>query len=172
MRGEAEAAPEGDGGEVKIAAMPPVPGVDWQRFLDAVAVVESQAGRNNCPRFEVSYLPAGEAYTVQGRRLVGTGRNVNAVVLDRWRLYGLASAASFGPWQILYHSAADRGFTEAPWELWSSATSLPWVLLHFAWLVDRRHPRDLRELAACWNTGQADPARAPEYVEKVERAYL
>lgn len=156
---------------IRLSEMPPVPGVDWQRFIDAVATVETGFGRNNCPRFEASYIPAGELFTVQGRQLLGTGRNVNEVVRGRFAVWGLASAASFGPWQILYHSAADRGFTGAPWELWSRAESYPWVLMHFAWLVGRRHPRNLPELAACWNTGQAKPELAALYVSKVVRAY-
>lgn len=139
------------------------------RVLGAIARVESNSGVNNYPRFERSFAPKGMSWTIQGHVITGTGTNFTLVAQPRWAKWGLASACSFGPWQILYHTAADRGFTGAPWELWDQ--SRPWVekelRRQFAKGADT-----IRKIADAWNSGSFTDANVPgDYVAAVTKAF-
>lgn len=148
-----------------------VPGVDLEALLHAIARVETQGGRNNWPRVEVSYMPVGERFTVQGRILVGTGRNFNAVVSPRWDRWGLASAASWGPWQILYHTAADMKYTGAPYDLMAPGVCEPFVILRLQ-RIAATGAKTVRDFADGWNSGSwRDANLVPEYTAKVVAAY-
>ena len=144
--------------------------VDLELLLAAIAEVETQSGRNNCARYEPAYMPRGQAFTIQGRLVKGTGTAFNAIVSKRWEEWGLASAASWGPWQVLWHSAADRGYPGEPWALTSESVSKPWVKKHLLWLADRV-TLDYAKLARAWNGGPgAKPPVADEYVIKIAHA--
>lgn len=142
------------------------------KLLRAIAIVETEDGRNNWPRVESSYLPKGERYTVQGRIIAGTGLNVNQVVMDRWRKFGLPTAASWGPWQILYHTAADRGFDGPPHLLHDGGLSSIFVRSHLhTILLD--HARTIEDIADAWNSGNHHDDIVPhDYQRKLREAYL
>lgn len=140
--------------------------IDIPAFLDAIAAVESSS--SNGLRFEPSYMPKGTTFWVQGRLLTGTGRNVNAVVAERWSRWGIWSAASYSPWQILYHVAADRGFPGSPTDLLDPAIARPWVEAQISHLISRGRT-DLLSLASAWNAGLG--GSAPEYARKVSSFY-
>jgi hypothetical protein len=148
-----------------------VPGVDCDRLLRAIARVETNGGRNNWPRVEVSYIPAGLSFTVQGHVLTGTGRNVNAVVAPRWAKWGLGTAASWGWWQILYHTAADMGFLGMPHELFDPGTSEPFVTMRLR-KIAKGGAATVRDFADAWNSGSwRDANLVKDYTDKVEAAY-
>lgn len=148
-----------------------VPGVDTDRLLRAIAKIETSGGRNNWPRVEVSYIPAGLAFTVQGRILTGTGKNVNAVAAPRWAKWGLGSAASWGWWQILYHTAADMGYLGAPHELMTPGVCEIYVVARLR-KIAKSGAETVRDFADAWNSGSwRDANLVPEYTQKVEAAY-
>jgi hypothetical protein len=155
-----------------IAELTPPPGIDGARLLRAIADVETENGRNNWPNVEPSWIAEGERFTVEGRIVVGTGRNVNAIVLERARRFGwLPTSSSWGPWQILYHTAADLGFQGAPWDLWTPQESGPWVCRRLQKIIDRGAVT-VGDIADAWNSGtHRDANRVPEYRAKVEAAY-
>ena len=145
--------------------------LDIARLLRALAQVETSGARNNWPRLEVAYMPQGQKYTVQGRLLTGTGTAWNAVVAGRWTQWGLASAASWGIYQLLYHTAADRGYDGAPWELMAPEMSEIWVRRHLAYL-QQRGAKTLEEFADAYNSGSHRDRIVPStYIAKVVAAY-
>jgi hypothetical protein len=149
--------------------------MDYDALLHALAKVESDGGRNNWPRVEVSYLPKGYTATCQGKLLLGTGKNFNSIVETRWHVcqteHRLGTAASWGPWQILYHTAADCGFAGMPYELHNKNTSLPWVRRRLE-IIWNNGGRTVEEFARAWNGGNIHANYVPEaYVVSVLRYY-
>ena len=150
---------------------PLAPGVETNLLLSAIARVETEGGRNNWPRLEKSYIPAGQEFTVQGHLISGTGRNVNTIVRQRWEKWGLASAASWGWWQILYHTAADLGFGDAPPELMYPGICEPYVVKRLE-KIAATGAKTVRDFADSWNSGSwRDANLVPEYTAKIEAAY-
>lgn len=140
--------------------------------LKAIAVVETGSGINSYPRFERSYAPKGQRFTVQGHIVVGTGSNFTPIAKERWDRYGMSSACSYGPWQILYHTAADRGFGGSPWELWDRGLSAAWVTKE----IHRQFHKGaytIAKIADAWNSGSFLDANVPgEYVANVTAAFI
>lgn len=148
-----------------------VPGVDLDRLLLAIAAVETESGRNNWPRVEKAYLPAGESFTVQGHVITGTGVYFNAVSKPRFDKWGLASAASWGWWQILYHTAAQVGFMGAPPELMDATRCQPFVEKRLQQIA-ASGAKTVRDFADGWNSGSwRDKNDVPGYTAKVIAAY-
>jgi hypothetical protein len=140
-------------------------------LMSAIATVETQGGVNNWPRVERSYIPQGHAFTIQGRLLVGTGGNVTAVALERYKKWGLWSAASWSRWQIMYHLAADLGYIGAPFSLFDDAVAAPYVIKEIE-RIDKHGAQTVRDFADEWNSGTyRDANRVPEYTSMVEAAY-
>lgn len=143
--------------------------IDIERLLRAIAAVESSGGANNYPRFERAYAPAGFTATIQGHTVKGTGRAWNHIVAKRWAEWGMASACSWGPWQILYHTAADLGYDGSPVDLWTF--SEPWVRKRLDKIM-RKGAATVEEIADAWNSGtHTDSITVPEYRAKVLAAY-
>lgn len=140
-------------------------------LMDAIAEVESSGSRNNYPRFEAAYAPKGERYTVQGHIITGTGACWNMIVAERWARYGMASAASYGPWQILYHTAADLGYERHPAYLWDERWS--------GFYVDERLKKlrasgavSVEDYARGWNGGNIHSTHVPQsYIDNLTAAY-
>jgi len=83
----------------------------------------------------------------------------------------MATACSFGPWQVLYHTAADRGFMGAPWELWGTQVCEPWVKMELTRQFNRG-AKTIQTLADAWNSGSFTDANYPgDYVAKVVTAF-
>ena len=152
----------------------PAPGISGSLLLEAIAHVETNGGRANWPRLEAGYIPKGLAITAQGRVISGTGACVNQVVRQRWQRWAPDSwgtAASWGPWQILYHTAADLGFAGAPWELWTDAASRPWVMKRLE-VIGRQGAATVEQFADAWNSGDFRDDRVPAvYIRSVAAAY-
>jgi hypothetical protein len=150
------------------------PGVlitDLERILRTIAAVESSGGRNNWPRLEPAYIPEGLEFTVQGRIVRGTGKLVNQVVRRRWDRWGLESAASWSPWQILYHTAADLGYEGMPHRLHDPDIARPWVERLVARIIARGATTP-EQIADAWNSGTHKDNIVPhEYIEKFMKAW-
>lgn len=146
--------------------------LDLIKVQRAIEVVESNAGANNYPRLEASYVPNGIRLTVQGKSILGNGRNVNAIVKERWEKWGMASACSFGAAQILYHTAADLGFMNHPAYLWVDPTLHDkYVQLQLAKIV-ARGAKSLDQVADAWNSGtHLDQIVPTLYMDAVAAAY-
>lgn len=133
----------------------------------AIACVET--GNSNGLRFEPSYLPHGHKFIVQGKVLVGTGHNFNSVCSPRFNKWGEWSAASYGPWQILYHSAADMGFSGHPMLLMTDSEY--WVDKMLKRILNQ-NPSSIAQIADAWNTGNfRDLIRNDRYEQDVVEAY-
>jgi hypothetical protein len=145
---------------------------DINAVMRAIAAVETNSGANSYPRFERSFAPVGDMFTVQGRLIQGTGMNFTAVARGRWDKWGMASACSYGPWQILYHTAADRGFLGAPWELWEPSTSWEYATKE----VRRQFVKGattIQKLADAWNSGSFQDSNVPgDYITAVTKAFI
>jgi hypothetical protein len=148
-----------------------VPGVDSSRLLRALCLVETDGGRNNCANHEPAYMPAGERFTIEGRIVTGTGKYFNELARSRWQKFGLPTSASWGPWQILYHTAANLGFTGLPWDLYAFGTSEPYVKAQLL-KIAANGAASIGDFADAWNSGTfRDDNRVPDYRAKVEKAY-
>jgi hypothetical protein len=145
---------------------------DLDRVLIAIAEVESQGGRNNYPRFERSYAPKGQQFTIQGHIIEGTGTNFTVVAESRWTRFGLASACSFGPHQMLYHTAADRGYQAEPWRLWNPDLEKEWVTVE----LKRQFVKGantISKIGDAWNSGSYLDANIPgDYITKLVSVYV
>jgi hypothetical protein len=147
--------------------------LDLDKLKRAIETVESQSGRNNCPRFERSYMPKGDAFTIQGRLVIGTGGNFNAVVRPRWDKYGLATAASYGPAQILYHTAADLGFQYHPAMLWANQALHDYYVLKRLERIQAQGATMVEQFADGWNSGNCNDTNVPQlYIDAVKKAWL
>lgn len=150
--------------------MTDIPHIDVPRLLAAIRTVETA----DCPtglRFEAAYMPHGYRFALQGWCVVGTGRALSSVAERRWVLWGAWSAASYGPWQILYHTAADLGYEGHPCDLLRVDVCQPWVerLLH---RIARRGACTIEQIADAWNSGTHRDAIVPEeYIRSVVAAY-
>jgi len=148
------------------------PGIDGDKLIQAIAVVETNDGLNSYPRFESGYAPKGFAATIQGRIVRGTGACFNSIVAERWKEWGMASACSFSKWQILAHTAMDLGFAEAPWLLWSDEVALPFVIKRLTVIRDRYHALTVADFADSWNSGTfRDKIIPQQYIDSVLDAY-
>lgn len=149
-----------------------ISGIDIERFMRAIKRVETSDGINNWPRLEPAYIPAGDAFTIQGRYLTGTGHAWNDIVKSRWQHWGLQSAASWSPWQILYHTAADLGYLDAPYKLHDPILASEWVIRRINHIIAHQSPTSVTDLADAWNSGTCRDTIVPStYIKKVEEAY-
>lgn len=136
-------------------------------LLKSIAKVETNS--SNGIRFESSYLPKNHMFVCQGKILVGTGTNYNKVCAPRFIKWGEWSAASYGPWQILYHSAADMGFSGHPILLMTD--SQYWVEKMLKRILGQ-NPSSIAQIADAWNTGNfRDLIRNDRYEKDVVEAY-
>jgi len=143
--------------------------VDPDRLLRAIAKQETRAGRNNCPRFERSFAPKGEVFTVQGHEYTGTGRWHNP---EHWKRWGMAAAFSYGPWQMMYGTAASLGYLGPPWELWDEQTARPYALKLLGRIEKTQGAATVRQFADAWNSGNCKDDLVPEpYIAAVEAFY-
>lgn len=146
--------------------------VDLVKAKRAIEVVETNSGANSYPRFERAYAPKNQWFTIQGHMVMGTGTAWNGIVKDRWDRWGMASACSYGPAQLLYHTAADMGLMAHPAILWEQPTQHDYyVNMRLAKLV-KMGADTIEKLADGWNSGNPNDANVPtDYVAKVKAAY-
>jgi len=147
------------------------PNVDADKLLRAIAAVETSGGKNNWPRVEAAWVPKGLAFTVQGHIVTGTGTAMSPIASLRWAKWGLGSAASWGWWQILYHTAADLGHTGAPHELFDPGVSEIWVYKRLKQIAGKG-ATTVEQFADAWNSGNFKDAIIPtKYIADVKAFY-
>ena len=145
--------------------------MDEDRLLATIAAVESGSGINNFPRLEKSFLPEGARHTAQGRIVIGTGRYVTAELLEKYRQYGPAVACSFSPWQIMYATALQEGFSGAPWDLWNPTVAEPVVRKHLRRILASGADTP-EKVADAWNSGSwKDKFRPTDYIVKFMKVW-
>jgi hypothetical protein len=150
---------------------PLTPDVDGDKLLRAIAAVETSGGKNNWPRLETAWIPKGLAFTVQGHLVTGTGTSMSPIASLRWQKWGLESAASWGWWQILYHTAADLGFTGAPHELFDPSVSELWVWKRLK-SIAYKGGTTVEQFADAWNSGNFKDTIIPtQYIANVKGFY-
>jgi len=151
--------------------------LDRTRFLAALATVESSGGRNWQPNFEAGFWEGGLYWNV-----------ALAAYRDRWRKAadpemaewcGKAIACSWGPWQLLYVTAAELGYEGPPWGLSDADVCLKWVVALINKRLVPRLQAPLTDLGAVgmladgYNSGTFLDTHVPfAYVQKVRAAYL
>lgn len=152
-----------------------VPGVSLSRLMRAIAHVETSGGVNNWPRIEAAFLPKGATFTVQGRIITGTGRAFTATAAQRWnRLpeeHRLGSAASWSPWQILYHTAVEQGYNDLPFKLHDPLVAERVVKKRLTALA-LKGATTVEQFADAWNSGSFRDSIVPaKYIADVLAAY-
>jgi hypothetical protein len=150
--------------------------VEGERVLLALKLVETSNSTGGGIRFEPSWMPPGYTFVVQGKLLTGTGKSLTSVGYKRWNQWGIWSAASYSPWQILYQLAADLGYQGHPCGL-----ADPMMAEQIARKRLSDISRDLqvhgkqislRNIADAWNSGNACDGIVPaDYITKFEAAY-
>lgn len=149
--------------EKHVANLKLPPGVTPRRLLKAIASVESSGGLNAVARHERGFCPnEGPGTRARLRKAGAEGRHMQ---------YGCLSCCSYGPWQVLYHTAADLGYVGAPALLGDPAVNVMWAITLLNRIV-ARGAADLRDIADAYNSGtHRDENRVPEYTTKVAAAY-
>lgn len=148
-------------------------GVNIERLLSAIRTQEV----TNCSlgglRFEASWMPRGARFAVQGKLVVGTGRNYDrsGPAQARWAEHGIWSCASYGPWQMLYHTAADMGYDGHPAHL-NDESIAKWWATRLLQRIEARGAQSVRQFADAWNTGNhRDDYHNKEYEDNIVRYY-
>jgi hypothetical protein len=147
--------------------------IDSDRLLRAIKRQETSNCDGGGVRFEPSWMPKGVRMAVQGRIIVGAGKNYDrsTVAQSRWQHYGVWSCASYGPWQLLFHTIADLGYADHPCHLNDGAISLWWATKLLQRIADKG-AHSVRDFADAWNTGNcADLIHNKEYEDNIIRYY-
>lgn len=140
-------------------------------LLDAIRSVETSAAQLGGLRFEGAFIPLGLTFAVQGQLVRGTGACVNAIVAERWSRYGVRTAASYGPWQMLYHTAADLGYDDEPEGLYSESTARVWADRLLS-RIFAQGAETVEQVADAWNSGSFRDGIVPhEYIARVAAEY-
>lgn len=127
------------------------------RLLSALATVETDFGAWCVPRHEDNFCPN------RGPR--------SPVIKVRHRDWGCTACCSWSPWQILYHSAADFGYSGDPVALQQPEVALPIVIKKLNKIITRGD-NTVELVADSWNSGNSRDTIIPkEYITKVKTAY-
>lgn len=133
--------------------------VDPAVLLAALAFCESSFGKNTTPRVEPAYLPGGRYFQAKH-------------VQQAYKKYGQAAAASYGPWQVLYITALELGFTGSPQELAEPETNLEYAIKYINQRILRRGAKTVAQIADGYNSGNFNDSNVPHsYIRKLVRAY-
>ncbi len=77
-----------------------------------------------------------------------------------------AISSSYGPWQIMYTTAVQYGYSGAPEDLTHPATSLPYVLKYIRQL-QYRFDQNLENVFSAYNAGPGGVGTNPYYTTRV-----
>ncbi|MFT5207392.1 MAG: hypothetical protein ACI9CF_001144 [Candidatus Omnitrophota bacterium] len=77
-----------------------------------------------------------------------------------------AISSSYGPWQIMYTTAVQYGYSGAPEDLSHPATSLPFVLKYIRRL-ESRFDQNLENVISAYNAGPGGVGTNPYYTTRV-----
>lgn len=102
------------------------PEVNRPRLLAALAMVESNGGRNLQPNFEPSFYKGGYYWNPHLNYLRAKWGARSDPRMRQWSKQ--AMACSWGPWQILYVTAEELGYKGPPWALTDPSTCLGWAI--------------------------------------------
>ena len=140
-------------------------------LLSTIAMVESSGGRNNYPNFEPYWIPKGKSGIIENSRQTGRHPISNTLVNHRFEMYGLSAGCSFSSFQILYHTAADIGYTGAPWMLWNDDMAIRWVVALLSRII-ASGADTIEKIADAWNSGNHKDDIVPvEYIEEFRKTY-
>ena len=150
--------------------------VDKRRLLAALAVVESGGGKNLQPNFEPAFWIGGKFWNPTLAEYCARWESRSDLEMRPW--CGKAIACSWGPWQILYVTAAELGYQGPPWALTDPDVCLSWAVR----LINRRiAPKILSYLSDIevvsmvgdgYNSGSATDKFIPvDYCKKLLAAY-
>ena len=149
--------------------------LDRERLLGAIAMVESAGGRNWQPNFEPAFYIGGAYWNDHLAELVNKWQLQADQVLKE--ACGRLVAASFGPWQVLYVTAEELGYSGPPWGLGHPSVCLTYAIK----LINKRIlPKCTAEdekglvaqIADGYNSGHPTKGVPPaDYITKVWRFY-
>ena len=122
-------------------------------LLRAIADVESSYGVNSNPRHEPAYCRGGRYH--------------NHILTD---VFGCAAHCSYGPWQVMYQTARELGFTGTPDELANPETNCLYAVRYLN--ARAAKATTLEQLARCYNGGNIHAKAVPQsYIDKLTAAY-
>lgn len=130
-------------------------GLDGRKLLMTIARLESGFGQDCRPRFEPAYYPGG-LYFKKSKDL--------QTAFDQW---GALVSFSYGPFQIMWVVAFERGYIAAqpPLDLWSGAVSCPYVVNYLNHCMSKG-AKQLDSILACYNGGLGAMKNQNDQVKK------
>ena len=134
-----------------------------EKILTAIAVVESDFGKCNRPRYEKSYDIGGTVYNL----------DKSGLYRGKWLEYGSLMACSYSSFQIMYMVACELGYKSSPIDLSNDEIAISWVIK----LINRRilgvqNARLPQEIADAYNSGSCRDRFVPQvYVGKFMVVY-
>jgi hypothetical protein len=135
--------------------------IDPVTALLAIAHVETSGGvRAMASKHETAYCYGGRYHSIRLR--------------DLSRVWGCCAHSSWGPWQILYITAVEAGFTGDPVLLRDPEVSGPYVVAVMNRRVfDALQGETIIHLFDAWNSGNPRDKIVPtEYIERATEAYI
>lgn len=150
--------------------------VDNVKLLTAMAMVESDGGRNLQPNFERAFYKGGHYWNTHLTELRAKWKSRADPKMRTWS--GRAMACSWGPWQILYVTAEELGYWGPPWALTDADVCLTWAIRLINKRLAPKLPARLEELqivskiADGYNSGSFRDRYVPhDYIDKVLKYY-
>lgn len=138
-------------------------GLNPDALLYAICLNESSGGKNDIPRFEPAYAPNGYYF------------KRSQEVRDKWGKYGDLAAMSWGPWQIMFTTAGELGFSGSPLELWDAEVSIQFVVkLIKDRIIVRLGAKTVEEIGDSYNSGTFKDAvigQVAEYRSRLRKNY-
>jgi hypothetical protein len=139
--------------------LPPGSEVDPVKLLKALAWKESTYGQNTTPLKEPAYCPGGRYFTDDQAQA--------------WQQYGEAAACSYSSFQILYPTAVEMGYRDAPQGLDDDAEAIRWVVeLLNRRVLGRDQARTVQQIGDAYNSGTSRDQRQPlVYMQALQAHY-
>lgn len=147
----------------------PPEGIDPRRLLGAIAIVETDGGREAGPRFEPAYAPGGQYYGASG------------FLRHQYETYGAHACCTYGAWQIFYPTACELGYRGVPggiredgtpFGLWDHDIGITWVVECLRRRAFDRGALTVAAAADAYDSGNRVEDRRPsDYVVWVAQAY-
>lgn len=135
---------------------------DAYGILMSIATLESSMGSYGVARFEKNFAPGGSYY--------------NDELKERYKVWGALSACSFSDFQILYVTACELGFDEAPWkrspmDLANEEVAIFYVIEFLKYRVIAKGGDTLEKLFDIYNSGKLDKNYPVQYIKDGVAAY-
>jgi hypothetical protein len=137
-------------------------GINTQKLLDAVKLVESNGGKDTEPRFEYSVY----------RKLRRDYNILRPHIQEAIQKYGFKKlATSYGPYQVLGSTAVFLGFEGDPRELMQESVCKEWASRYVRYLISSDKTHSLTDVVSAYNAGLGGIGKNPDYTNRILECY-